>query len=82
MQGGYSISAEDILIPRDDTANNTFDWPAAEKFHPRLKNKPSNIYTKLAAYATNIPASIFNNLGDTKHNIGKDLQSRYQRQGA
>ena len=82
MQGGYSISAEDIPIPRDDAANNTFDWPAAEKFHPRLENKPSDVYTKVAAYATNIPASIFNDLGDTKHDIGIDLQSRYQRQGS
>jgi hypothetical protein len=77
MQGGYSISAEDIPIPRDDVANNTFNWPAVEKFHLRLKNKPSNVYTKVAVYTTNIPASIFNNLGDTKYDIGKDLQSRY-----
>ncbi|PVH69401.1 hypothetical protein DL98DRAFT_625190 [Cadophora sp. DSE1049] len=81
MQGGYSISAEGIPTPRDDAANNTFDMPAAERFHPRLKNIPSDVYTKVAAYATNIPASIFNDLGDTKHPIGKDLQNRYQRQG-
>ena len=49
MQGGYSISAEDIPIPRDDAAHNTFDWPAAEKFHPRLENKPSGVYIKVAA---------------------------------
>ncbi|PVH68601.1 hypothetical protein DL98DRAFT_599384 [Cadophora sp. DSE1049] len=82
MQGGYSISAEGIPIPRDDAANNKhFDWPAAERFHPRLENIPSDVYTKVAAYATNIPASIFNDLGDTKHPIGEDLQNRYQRQG-
>ncbi|KAF4629553.1 hypothetical protein G7Y89_g8593 [Cudoniella acicularis] len=51
---GYSIFAEDIPIPRDDAANNTFDWPATEKFHLRLENKPSNIYTKVAVYVTNI----------------------------
>jgi hypothetical protein len=81
MQGGYSISAEGIPIPRDDAANNKFDMPAAKRFHPRLKNVPTEVYTKVAAYATNIPASIFNDLGDTGHPIGKDLQSRYQRQG-
>jgi hypothetical protein len=47
-----------------------------------LENKPSDVYTKVVAYATNILASIFNDLGNTKHDIGKDLQSRYQRQGA
>jgi len=81
MQGGYSISTEGIPTPRGDAANNTFDMPAAERFHPRLENIPSDVYTKVAAYATNIPASIFNDLGDTKHPIGKDLQNRYQRQG-
>ncbi|TVY81479.1 hypothetical protein LSUE1_G007408 [Lachnellula suecica] len=82
MQGGYSISTEGIPIPRDDAANNKhFDWPAAERFHPRLENIPSDVYTKVATYATNIPASIFNDLGNTKHPIGKDLQNRYQRQG-
>ncbi|KAH6667477.1 hypothetical protein B0J14DRAFT_676555 [Halenospora varia] len=79
MQGGYSAGG--IPTPRDDAANNTFDMPAAERFHPRLENIPSDVYTKVAAYATNIPASIFNDLGDTKHAIGKDLQNRYQRQG-
>jgi hypothetical protein len=46
-----------------------------------LENIPSDVYTKVAAYATNIPARIFNDLGNTKHSIGKDLQNRYQRQG-
>ncbi|KAH7418679.1 hypothetical protein BKA64DRAFT_763266 [Cadophora sp. MPI-SDFR-AT-0126] len=81
MQGGYDISAEGIPTPRYDAANNRIDMPAAERFHPRLKNIPSDVYTKVAAYATNIPTSIFNDLGDTKHPIGKDLQNRYQRQG-
>jgi hypothetical protein len=81
MQGGYSISSEGIPIPRDDAANNNFDMAAAKRFHPRLENIPTEVYTKVAAYATNIPASIFNDLGDTGHPIGKDLQSRTQRQG-
>ncbi|KAH8654021.1 hypothetical protein BGZ60DRAFT_435856 [Tricladium varicosporioides] len=81
IQGGYSISAEGILTPRGDAANNRFDMLAAKRFHLRLENIPSNVYTKVATYATNIPASIFNDLSDTKHNIGKDLQNRYQRQG-
>ncbi|KAL5313196.1 hypothetical protein ACEPPN_018929 [Leptodophora sp. 'Broadleaf-Isolate-01'] len=55
--------------------------PAAKRFHPRLENIPFDVYTKVAAYETNIPASIFNDLGDTDHPIGKDLQNRYQRQG-
>ena len=73
MQGGYSISAEGIPTPRDNAANNKFDMPAAERFHPRLENISFNVYTKAAAYATNIPASIFNDLGDTKYLISKDL---------
>ncbi|KAH9215486.1 hypothetical protein DL95DRAFT_461123 [Leptodontidium sp. 2 PMI_412] len=73
--------AEGIPTPRDDAANNTFDMPAAKRFHPRLENIPFDVYTKVAAYETNIPASIFNDLGDTDHPIGKDLQNRYQRQG-
>ncbi|KAH8674840.1 hypothetical protein BGZ60DRAFT_557234 [Tricladium varicosporioides] len=81
MQGGYSVSAEGILTPRGDAANNRFDMPAAKRFHLRLENIPSDVYTKVATYATNIPAGIFNDLGDIKHNIGKDLQTRYQRQG-
>jgi hypothetical protein len=82
IQGGYSISAEGIPIPRDDAANNKyFDWLVAERFYLRLENIPSNIYTKVTAYATNISASIFNDLGDTKYPIGKDLQNRYQKQG-
>ena len=81
MQGGYSISAKDIPTPWDDAANNMVDMPAAETFHKHLENIPSDVYTKVAAYETKIPASIFNDLGDMEHPIGKDLQSRYQRQG-
>jgi len=66
MQGGYSISAEGILTLRDDAVNNTFDLPAAQRFHLHLKNIPSDVYTKVGAYATNILASIFNDLGDIK----------------
>lgn len=76
MQGGYSISSEGIPIPRDDVANNNFDMAAAKRFHPRLENIPTEVYTKVAVYVTNIPASIFNDLGDTGHPISKDLQSR------
>ncbi|KAH6665218.1 hypothetical protein B0J14DRAFT_681145 [Halenospora varia] len=43
IQGGYSISAKGIPIPRDDAANNKhFDWPATERFYPRLENIPSD----------------------------------------
>jgi hypothetical protein len=73
MQGGYSISVEGILTSQDDAANNTFDMPATERFYPRLKNILSDVYIKVAAYATNILASIFNELKDMGHLIGKDL---------
>jgi hypothetical protein len=78
IQGGYSISAEGILTLRDNTANNKlFNMSAAERFYPQLKNIPSDVYTKVAVYATNILATIFKNLKDTKHLVSKDLQNRY-----
>jgi hypothetical protein len=73
MQGGYSISAEGILTLRDNVANNTFDMLVAKGFYLCLKSIPSNIYTKVIIYATNILASIFNNLRDIGRLISKDL---------
>jgi hypothetical protein len=81
MQGGYSVSTEGVPIPVKDAANNFFDFPAAEKFHQRLKYIPSDVYTRVAAYATEIPADVFRELGDTQHPIGEDLRRRYKRQG-
>jgi hypothetical protein len=73
MQGGYSISAEGILTLRDNVANTTFDMLAAKGFYLCLESIPSNIYTKVIIYATNILASIFNNLRDIRRLISKDL---------
>jgi hypothetical protein len=73
MQGGYSISAEGILTLRDNVANTTFDMLATKGFYLCLESIPSNIYTKVIIYATNILASIFNNLRDIRRLISKDL---------
>jgi hypothetical protein len=72
MQGGYSISTKGILIP-SDIVNNNFDKEVTKRFHLHLKSILSDIYTKVAIYVTNILASIFNDLRDTKHDIGIDL---------
>jgi len=64
MQGGYSVSADGILNPRKDAANNFNDMPAAEEFHKLMKsnNIPSVVYMRIAAFVARIPAKIFSDL--------------------
>jgi hypothetical protein len=82
MKGGYCVSAEDILSPRKDAANNFEDMPAAEAFHKLIEtnNIPSVVYTRIAANAARIPAEIFSDLEASQHPIGSHLRHCYIKQ--
>ena len=65
MQGGYSVFVEGIPTPRDDAANNFLDLPAAKRFHKCLETILSDVYIRIAAYATEIPAEALKGLEAT-----------------
>lgn len=82
IQGGYSVSAEGILTPREDATNNFNDMTAAREFHEliRKENIPSVVYTRIAAFAARIPAKILSDLEASQHLIGSFLRHCHVKQ--
>ena len=82
MQGRYSVSAKDVLIPGEDATNNFMDKIAARKFHKLIGEQkiPSVVYTKVAACAVPIPADIFKDLEASEHPIGSYIRNCHIKQ--
>ncbi|TAQ88621.1 hypothetical protein B7494_g3074 [Chlorociboria aeruginascens] len=76
LQGGYTVTEDNELVPNNDAANNNFDFPAAQRFHKFIHDAriPSIVYTKVAAFATPLFTNLFTGMEDTGHPIGAHLR--------
>ncbi|TVY87100.1 hypothetical protein LAWI1_G006499 [Lachnellula willkommii] len=79
LQGGYRVEEKggiQDLVAAEDAANNTFDIVAAREFHHYMAKRaiPSTSFTKLAAFATDIPEQLMIDLEESGHPVGKYLR--------
>lgn len=77
LQGGYRVDEKGgDLIAAEDAANNSFDIVAAREFHHYMAKRaiPSVSFTKVAAFATDIPEQLMIDLEETGHPVGKYLR--------
>jgi inosine-uridine nucleoside N-ribohydrolase len=76
LQGGYSISSEDVLTPDMNAVNNRYKPDAAVSFHTYMQKShiPSTVYTKIAAYNTPLTSEFFLHLANTGHPLGEHLR--------
>lgn len=84
LQGGYHLEhsrynpgdpQSPMILTPDHAANNDADWDATVKFHAfmGLQRIPSVVYTRYAAFDTPLTPTIFKDLYDTQHALGKAL---------
>ena len=81
LQGGYRI-IDGVLTADPAAANNGFDIEGAQTFHTWIQDnqKPSTCYTKVAANAITLYASLFEFLDSTGHALGHYLREVQKRQ--